>query len=121
MSEEEIKKSNKMPRYSISFTKKNIEQIKEIQNQLGLASMSETIRSCIHSTYSKTFPNYTRTGATSQNNSTVEERPKVSKEEEKKKRAEQEQANKILSRTVRNHVSKKVVKILVSTNVVSKQ
>lgn len=86
------KNSNHMPRYSISFTLKNIEQLTQIQEQLGLASMSETVRACIHSTHSKTFPNYTRANVQSINSVPT---GRVNKVEAKQKRDEQERANRI--------------------------
>lgn len=91
---EEQKPSNKMPRYSISFTKKNVQQLSEIQEELGLASMSETIRACVHATYSKTFPNYTRQG-TAMKQVDEETGNKLSKTEIKQRKDAQEKANRI--------------------------
>jgi len=54
------KNPNVMPRYSVSLTKRNIEQVKAIQDELGFASISETVRGCIHNMHSKTFPSYAR-------------------------------------------------------------
>lgn len=90
------KQSNKMPRYSISFTHKNIEQLNAIQEELGLASMSETVRSCIHATYSKTFPSYARDKATPTTKQ-VEKllTPQLSKTEQRQRKAEQEKANRL--------------------------
>lgn len=94
--DENKKPSNKMPRYSISFTHKNIEQLNAIQEELGLASMSETVRSCIHATYSKTFPSYQRDKATA-TAKPVEKllTPQLSKTEQRQRKAEQEKANRL--------------------------
>jgi hypothetical protein len=51
---------NAMKRYSISLTGKNLENIATLQSELGFASLSETVRACINSMYTKTFPNYAR-------------------------------------------------------------
>lgn len=83
-------KSTKMPRYSISFTQKNIEQLSAIQEELGLASISETVRACIHATHSKTFPSYARGG-----NTNSEPKEKMSKTEAKERKKEIEKANQI--------------------------
>jgi len=53
-------KRNVMPRYSVSLTPKNIEQVKAIQEEMGFASISETVRGCIQMMYTKTFPSYAR-------------------------------------------------------------
>jgi hypothetical protein len=101
------KSGNNMPRYSVSLTKKNLEQINAIQNELGFASISETVRGCIHAMYSKTFPNYTRSVGQGLPNKNVDysepvsqadlaEQKKIKAEEaveRKKMMAEQQKAN----------------------------
>lgn len=89
------KSANSMPRYSISFTQKNLEQLKAIEDELGLTSISETVRACIHVMYSKTFPNYTRdnrVGALKADSKPVEQ---ISKTEKRQRQAEQDKANRI--------------------------
>lgn len=88
------KPSRAMPRFTFSFTKKNIEQLEEIKEQLGLASLSETMRACIHATYTKTFPNYTRSN-TSTPRVVSETSEPVSKVDSRTKKLEQERANRI--------------------------
>jgi len=104
-----LNKRKNMPRYSVSLTQKNLEQITAIQNELGFASISETVRGCIHAMYSKTFPNYTRSAGQGLPNRNVDysepvsqadlaEQKKIKAEqaiEKKKLMAEQEKANQI--------------------------
>ena len=80
-----------MPRYSISFTLKNIEQLNAIQAELGLASMSETVRACIHATHSKTFPSYIKAN----NQAGIAPHQRVSKTELKEQDKAKEKANKL--------------------------
>ena len=86
------KSGNNMPRYSVSLTQKNLEQINAIQNELGFASISETVRGCIHAMYSKTFPNYTRSAGQGLPNKNVDYSEPVTPQdlaEQKKLKAEE--------------------------------
>lgn len=89
------KAGDNMPRYSVSLTPKNIEQIKAIQDELGFASISETVRGCIHAMYSRTFPNYTRTNVAPRTIDVSE--PKSNEELLKEKKQKKKDVEKIVA------------------------
>ena len=87
-----MEKKTELIRFTHSMTAKNREQLQAIQDELGLTSESEAIRTCIHFRYEKLFPNYARTGGIKLDQ---DQEIKESKVDKKKREALQIKANKI--------------------------